>query len=712
MPAATGEPEGRAPAPSVPDLSQPHCLAPPAVPRPAGGVGVEGPPRAPADAAMPAANGEPEERAPDPSVPKLSQPRCLALPAAPRPAGGPPETAQLVFGDCVLGMRALPDSSIDLLIADPPYDIGVQKSAWDTVPHYLEWSRTWLAEARRVLKPAGQLFIYGSPAKLWICRLNIIAADEFGFEFKQHISWCYNQGGDSRFAGMAQYAVRMEHLEWFVKPTQTGAGQPAAAHTFNAEEAAEHYTPEDREEALAKGVGRVTSESLDKGRPPRNWVEVPRENSRSVERRYGAHPSMKPLKLCERLVRVHSNPGERVLIPFSGSGSEVVTAAKLGRQVVCFENDAEYHAIIVRRLSGHGVPVVNERGLPVLPTAAAPAAEATPEFGSVQKNNRFQSGYMGVFKHGKRYVAKIRLAGRLVNIGTFDDAAEAAVAYQRRAVEEGLAVAPATAPAAVPPSGVAEGLATAPAAPEPLAPAAPASAPATVDASADAPPAGGQQALPDGPPLAPVAAHMPAAPSPAPATAPATAATAAAVAGAPAASKLLVLAVPSAWAATAASVAVAAAAAATAAGGGSAAQAMAAPALEQGPPKRKRGRPPKARLPPAAAATPAPVLFAPQNPPPNPPGLPHPLGLQNPFFTGGAPLYAFAHLPGLAYAQLPPQHFGQPSPQLYAQPPPQHHGQLHALSYAPVVMAMPVAQAPQWTQPMSLSVPVVGLPAA
>ena len=57
-------------------------------------------------------------------------------------------------------------------------------------------------QATRVLKPGGSLFLYGSPAKLWISRLKILAADSCGLEFKQHVSWVYKQGGDSRLTGM------------------------------------------------------------------------------------------------------------------------------------------------------------------------------------------------------------------------------------------------------------------------------------------------------------------------------------------------------------------------------------------------------------------------------------------------------------------------------------------------------------------------------
>ncbi|KAG8470429.1 hypothetical protein KFE25_008850 [Diacronema lutheri] len=346
---------------------------------------------------------------------------------------GVPFAATVHLGDCVQGMKALPDASVDLMIADPPYDIGVQKSGWDTVPHYLEWSRTWLAEAARVLRPAGQLFIYGSPAKLWIARLKILAADEFGFDFKQHISWCYKQGGDSRFASMAQYAVRMEHLEWLIKPAP-----PGVAHTFHACEAAEKYTAEETAEALAKGVGRVTEESLRQGRPPRNWVEIPRENSKSLERKYGAHPCMKPLKLCERLVLVHSNRSDLVLVPFGGSGSEVVAAAKLGRHAICFENDPSYHAIILRRLAGHSIPVLGADGVALLvPPSLAQSVVAPVALGPLETSNMFASGYKGVFKQGRKFIAKIRIGGTLLSLGAFDAPHDAAVAYRTRAIAEG-----------------------------------------------------------------------------------------------------------------------------------------------------------------------------------------------------------------------------------------------------------------------------------
>lgn len=67
-----------------------------------------------------------------------------------------------------------------------------------------------MGQAMRVLRPGGALLVYGSSERLWICHLKIIAAEELGLDFKQHISCVYKQGGDSIMRGMSKYAVHME----------------------------------------------------------------------------------------------------------------------------------------------------------------------------------------------------------------------------------------------------------------------------------------------------------------------------------------------------------------------------------------------------------------------------------------------------------------------------------------------------------------------
>lgn len=166
--------------------------------------------------------------------------------------------------------------------------------------------------------------------------------DEFGLKLVQHLPWVYRQGGDVRLHTMREYAVRHEQLVWFEKPGGTRVFRPLRI--------TDHYSPEEKLLALAKGRGRVTNESLSRGRPPRTFIDIPRVNSRSRERSFGTHPSMKPVALCERLVLAHSEEGDLVIVPFCGSGSEVVAAHALGRRVIAFETCDRYIAIANARL--------------------------------------------------------------------------------------------------------------------------------------------------------------------------------------------------------------------------------------------------------------------------------------------------------------------------------------------------------------------------
>lgn len=258
---------------------------------------------------------------------------------------------RVYHSNCIEKMKEMRDGSVRLVLADPPYGIGVQGAKWDGDEGYMGFAKAWLKEAARILQPGGTLLYFSSPCTIWSSRINVLLQDAHKLTHQQTLTWVYAQGGDARLESMKQYAVRSEIIEWWTKPP--------GVHTFNPALAAERYTEDEKRVAMAKGVGRVNEASLDKGRPPRTWCDIPRENSRSKERGYSEvkHPSMKPLMLCERLVAVHSNPGDRVIIPFAGSGSEVLMAAKLGREVIGYETDASYIELMKARFAGHGVTV-------------------------------------------------------------------------------------------------------------------------------------------------------------------------------------------------------------------------------------------------------------------------------------------------------------------------------------------------------------------
>lgn len=248
----------------------------------------------------------------------------------------------ITCGDCVTGMRdGVASDSVDLVLADPPYNIKCG-AAWDDMSDdtYRTFTTNWLHEAHRILRPGGSLLVWGSPCTVDMSRLTLIAVDECGFDLVQNMAWIFTQGGDGRLKTMRRYATRHETLAWFCKPggSRTFVPQPTP------------YTDDQRRIAKMKGSGRLCDESLSRGRPPRSWFDVPRVNSKSNERRYGSHPCMKPLDLCETLIRTHSHEDDTVVVPFAGSGSELVAGTRAGRRMIGFELDETYVALCRTRL--------------------------------------------------------------------------------------------------------------------------------------------------------------------------------------------------------------------------------------------------------------------------------------------------------------------------------------------------------------------------
>ena len=97
-------------------------------------------------------------------------------------------------------MKQIGDATARLVIADPPYGIGVAGGAmWDSTDAagYMGFAKAWLAEACRILMPGGTLLFFASPCKLWASRMNVLLEDEFKMTHMQSCAWCYSQGTHS-----------------------------------------------------------------------------------------------------------------------------------------------------------------------------------------------------------------------------------------------------------------------------------------------------------------------------------------------------------------------------------------------------------------------------------------------------------------------------------------------------------------------------------
>lgn len=226
-------------------------------------------------------------------------------------------------GDALDVLAALPDTSVDLVIADPPYNL--KKDYGNDSDHrefddYLDFSRRWIAECRRVMKPTATLYAFMGVR--FISYIYDILERDSGLRFNSWICWHYTQGlGKTR-----GFSPRHDDILMFT------AGED---FTFNldAVRVPQKYYRE-RNNMRGANPGDVWAFS---------HVHYSHPNRQP-------HPTQKPEGLIERMVRASSNPGDLVLDPFAGSGTVPRVCQQLDRRCIGIELNPEYVAGIEQRL--------------------------------------------------------------------------------------------------------------------------------------------------------------------------------------------------------------------------------------------------------------------------------------------------------------------------------------------------------------------------
>lgn len=238
----------------------------------------------------------------------------------------------LVLGDSLKLLARLPSESVDLIFADPPYNLSnggttcsggervpVHKGAWDESRGLAEdhaFHRTWLAACQRVLKPSGTIWVSGTHH----CIFSIgFAMQQLGFHVLNLVTWFKPNASPNQ--GCRQFTHSTEMLIWAAP-----ARYEPLMHTFN-------YSEQRQENG---------------GKQRRDMWEFP--VTPQSEKVHGEHPTQKPLALLDRIVRCASNPGDLVLDPFNGSGTTGVAALALGRRYVGIDLDESYLDLTQRRL--------------------------------------------------------------------------------------------------------------------------------------------------------------------------------------------------------------------------------------------------------------------------------------------------------------------------------------------------------------------------
>jgi site-specific DNA-methyltransferase (adenine-specific) len=244
-------------------------------------------------------------------------------------------------------LARLPDASVHLAFADPPFNIGYDYDTYDdrrTADDYLAWSRRWIGGVQRVLRPDGTLWL--AIGDEYAAELKVLATRELGFTCRSWVVWYYTFGVNCR----SKFSRSHAHLFHLVKDP--------AAFTFNSDAI---RVPSARE--LVYGDKRANP----RGRlPDDTWVLRPQDLPAgfgsdedtwyfprvcgTFKERSGWHGCQMPEQLLGRIIRASSHPDDVVLDPFAGSGTTLAVAKKLGRRFIGCELSEAYAERIRARL--------------------------------------------------------------------------------------------------------------------------------------------------------------------------------------------------------------------------------------------------------------------------------------------------------------------------------------------------------------------------
>lgn len=245
---------------------------------------------------------------------------------------------QVIEGDCVEVMQSLPEGSVDMIFADPPYNLQLQgdlyrpnmtkvdalNEEWDkfdSLQAYDEFTRRWLGAARRVLKPTGTIWVIGTYHNIF--RIGAIMQD-LGFWILNDIIWI-KVNPMPNFRGV-RFTNAHETLIWASKSKD-------AKYTFN------HWA--------MKGLNEEKQMRSDW------WILPLATGSERLRDESGKklHPTQKPEALLYRVILSSTNPGDVILDPFFGSGTTGVVAKILHRRWIGIEKEKKYVEVAKKRIS-------------------------------------------------------------------------------------------------------------------------------------------------------------------------------------------------------------------------------------------------------------------------------------------------------------------------------------------------------------------------
>lgn len=245
---------------------------------------------------------------------------------------------RLIEGDCLRELKNLKDASVDLVFADPPYNISKKKGLgwkysnhitmqeqWDMFSKdgFLKFNKEWISECLRVLKPGGSLWVCGSFHNIY--QLGFILQQFKDVKINNSIVWFKPNAQPNITCRM--FTESTEHLIWVVRN-----GDKNARWRFNYSNTKE----------------KIADQLNPKGKQTRNVWAIPLTPKK--EKWAGVHPTQKPEELLRRIILSCTKKGDLVLDPFVGSGTTSVVAKSLDRNSIGIDKESNYIKIAKKRL--------------------------------------------------------------------------------------------------------------------------------------------------------------------------------------------------------------------------------------------------------------------------------------------------------------------------------------------------------------------------
>ena len=304
---------------------------------------------------------------------------------------------QIVIGDCIASMNALPANSVDLIFADPPYNlqlggdltrpdnshVDAVNNDWDkfdSFAAYDAFTRDWLKAARRILKDDGAIWVIGSYHNIF--RVGA-AIQDLGFWILNDVVW--NKANPMPNFKGTRLTNAHETLIW------ASRSEKQKKYTFNYD-------------ALKTANDDVQMRS--------DWWTLPicsgGERMKNDDGRK-SHPTQKPEALLHRIIVGTTNPGDVILDPFFGTGTTGAVAKLLGRHFIGLERDSDYIDVATRRIAN-----VRALGAEDIEVQTSKKSEPRVPFGALVEHGMVRPGDR-LYCPQNRHVARVRADGSLAN---------------------------------------------------------------------------------------------------------------------------------------------------------------------------------------------------------------------------------------------------------------------------------------------------------